>query len=148
MSQQTNGIYEFGSFRLDAQERLLQRDGATISLTPKAFDLLLALVERRGRLVDKEELFQTVWPDTIVEESNLSSNIAHIRKALGDGENEQKFIETVPKRGYRFVAGVREAPDADDLIPKKAELSADSTPPDAVSSPPKRARRWVWPVVF
>jgi DNA-binding winged helix-turn-helix (wHTH) protein len=108
MSQQTNGIYEFGSFRLDAQERLLQRDGATIALTPKAFDLLLALVERHGRLVEKEELFQTVWPDTIVEESNLSSNIALIRKALGDGENGQKFIETAPKRGYRFVAEVRE----------------------------------------
>jgi Tol biopolymer transport system component/DNA-binding winged helix-turn-helix (wHTH) protein len=122
MSQQTNGIYEFGSLRLDAQERLLQRDGLTISLTPKAFDLLLALVERHGRLVDKEELFQTVWPDTIVEESNLSSNIALIRKALGDGENGLKFIETVPKRGYRFVAEVREAP--------------------------QRTSRWVWPVVF
>src|SRR5262245_28697555 len=104
MSQQTNGIYEFGSIRLDAQERLLQRDGVTISLTPKAFDLLLALVERHGRLVGKEELFQTVWPDSIVEESNLSSNVALIRKALGDGENGLKFIETVPKRGYRFVA--------------------------------------------
>src|SRR5262245_14233665 len=106
MSQQTNGIYDFGSFRLDAQERLLQRDGVTISLTPKAFDLLLALVERHGRLVDKEELFQTVWPDTIVEESNLSSNIALIRKALDDGTNGERYIETVPKRGYRFVASV------------------------------------------
>ncbi len=76
MSQQTNEIYEFGPFRLDAQERLLRRDGATLSLTPKAFDLLLALVERHGRLVAKAELFQTVWPDTIVEESNLSYNIA------------------------------------------------------------------------
>jgi DNA-binding winged helix-turn-helix (wHTH) protein len=108
MSRQTHGIYEFGSFRLDAQERLLQRDGATISLTPKAFDLLLALVERHGRLVEKEELFKAVWPDTIVEESNLSSNIALIRKALGDGETGLKFIETVPKSGYRFVAKVRE----------------------------------------
>ncbi len=113
MSQQTNGIYEFGSFRLDAQERLLQRDGATISLTPKAFDLLLALVERHGRLVDKEELFQTVWPDTIVEESNLSSNIALIRKALGDGANGERYIETVPKRGYRFVAPVQEVSRVD-----------------------------------
>jgi len=68
MNKQTNGIYEFCSFRLDAQERLLQRDGATISLSPKAFDLLLALVERHGRLVEKEELFQTVWPDTIVSD--------------------------------------------------------------------------------
>ncbi|MEP7339442.1 MAG: transcriptional regulator, partial [Acidobacteriota bacterium] len=109
MNQQTNEIYEFGSFRLDRQERLLQRDGATISLTPKAFDLLLALLERAGKLVEKEELFQSVWPDTMVEESNLSSNIALIRKALGDGTNGERYIETVPKRGYRFVAEVRES---------------------------------------
>jgi len=108
MSTPQRQCYEFGAFRLDAQERLLLRDGATISLTPKAFDLLLALVERHGRLVDKEELLQTIWPNTIVEESNLSSNISLIRKSLGDGENGQKFIETVPKRGYRFVAEVRE----------------------------------------
>src|SRR5499426_338142 len=108
MGQQSKHLYEFRPYRLDAGERLLQRDGATISLTPKAFDLLLALVERHGRLVEKEELFQTVWPDTIVEESNLTYNISHIRKALGDGENGLKFIETVPKRGYRFVAEVRE----------------------------------------
>jgi len=108
MSQQSKHLYEFRPYRLDARERLLQRDGVTISLTPKAFDLLLALVERHGRLVEKEELFKTVWPDTFVEETNLSYNISHIRKALGDGENGQKFIETVPKRGYRFVAGVEE----------------------------------------
>jgi Tol biopolymer transport system component/DNA-binding winged helix-turn-helix (wHTH) protein len=108
MTQQTNGIYEFGSFRLDAQERLLQRDGATISLTPKAFDLLLAMVEHHGRLLEKDELMKLVWPGTFVEEANLSYNISLIRKALGDGENGQKFIETVPKRGYRFVAGVQE----------------------------------------
>lgn len=108
MGQQTNGIYEFGSFRLDAQERLLQREGESVSLTPKAFDLLLALIERHGQLVEKEELFQTVWPDTIVEESNLSSNIALIRKALGDGAQGEYFIETVPKHGYRFVAEVRQ----------------------------------------
>ncbi|MGH9837237.1 MAG: winged helix-turn-helix domain-containing protein [Blastocatellia bacterium] len=104
MNQQINEIYEFGPFRLDRQERLLWRDGA---LTPKAFDMLLALVERHGRLVEKEELFQVVWPDTIVEESNLTYNISFIRKALGDGENGQKFIETVSKRGYRFLAEVR-----------------------------------------
>src|SRR5262245_59548930 len=150
MNHQTNHLYEFSPFRLDAQERLLQRDGATISLTPKAFDLLLAMVERHGRLVDKEELFKTVWPDSIVEESNLSSNIALIRKALSDGENGQKFIETVPKRGYRFVAEVREAPPAfdDDLIPKKAESHADATQPDATPSPRKRDSRWAWPTAF
>src|SRR5262245_44413338 len=82
MSQQTNGIYEFGSFRLDAQERLLQRDGATVTLTPKAFDLLLALVERHGRLVEKEEFFQTVWRDTFVEKANLVSNIYRCKPRL------------------------------------------------------------------
>ena len=107
MSQSPNHRYEFGPFRLDARERFLQRDGESVSLTPKAFDLLLALVERHGRLVEKEELFQAVWPDTIVEESNLSSNIAIIRKALGEGTNGERYIETVPKRGYRFVAPVR-----------------------------------------
>jgi Tol biopolymer transport system component/DNA-binding winged helix-turn-helix (wHTH) protein len=141
MSQQTNGIYEFGSFRLDAQERLLQRNGVTISLTPKAFDLLLALVERHGRLVEKEELFQTVWPDTIVEESNLTYNISHIRKALGDGENGQKFIETVPKRGYRFAAPVREISRA-----VAGDLSEAASPASAVPAenvrPSERRRRW------
>jgi DNA-binding winged helix-turn-helix (wHTH) protein len=111
MHQSARQIYEFGSFQLDRQERLLTREGASVPLTPKAFDLLLALVERHGRLVEKEELFKAVWPDTIVEESNLSSNIALIRKALGERENGLKFIETVPKRGYRFVAVVQEVKD-------------------------------------
>lgn len=108
MSQSTQHLYEFGPFRLDQQERLLQRDGAGVPLTPKAFDLLLALVERHGRLVEKEEIFKAVWPDSFVEETNLTYNISFIRKALEDGENGLKFIETVPKRGYRFVAEVRE----------------------------------------
>ena len=109
MGQQTNGLYEFGSFRLDGQERLLLRDGVTISLSPKAFDLLLALVERHGHLLEKEELLKKVWPDTVVEEANLASNISLLRKALGEGENGHRYIETVPKRGYRFVAPVRAA---------------------------------------
>src|SRR5215510_7036286 len=108
MSQQPMHIYEFGPFRLDAAELLLLRDGEAVPLTPKAFDLLLALVERHGHLLEKEELLKTIWPDTFVEETNLASNISLIRKALGDGGNGQKYIETVPKRGYRFVATVRE----------------------------------------
>lgn len=111
MSQQLQHIYEFGPFRLDGTERLLLRDGESVLLTPKAFDLLLALVERHGRLVEKHDLLKLVWPDAIVEEANLSYNISLIRKALGDGENELKFIETVPKRGYRFVASVKEVVD-------------------------------------
>ncbi|MGH9843506.1 MAG: winged helix-turn-helix domain-containing protein, partial [Blastocatellia bacterium] len=146
MSRQAKHLYEFGPFRLDAGERRLLRDGESVTLTPKAFDLLLVLVERQGHLLAKEELFQAVWPDSFVEESNLSSNIALIRRALGDGENGLKFIETVPKRGYRFVAEVREASLASDdaSIPEKAESHADPTP--LASAPP--ASRWGRPVVF
>jgi Tol biopolymer transport system component/DNA-binding winged helix-turn-helix (wHTH) protein len=140
MNQSPRHCYEFGPFRLDRQERLLLRDGATIALTPKAFDLLLALVERHGRLVDKEELFQTVWPDTIVEESNLSSNIALIRKALGDGENGLKFIETVPKRGYRFAAPVREISRA--VIGDSSEAASPASAVPAETVRPGARRRW------
>src|SRR5215471_9322268 len=117
MSLQTKHIYEFGLFRLDEAEHLLLRDGAAVPLTPKAFDLLLALVERHGHLLEKEELLKKVWPDTFVEEANLASNISLLRKALGDGENGHRYIETVPKRGYRFVAQVREVED------ERAELT-------------------------
>src|SRR5215831_20967413 len=116
MSLQTKHIYEFGPFRLDEAEHLLLRDGEAVPLTPKAFDLLLALVERHGHLLEKDELLKTVWPDTFVEESNLSSNISQLRKALGDGENGQRYIETAPKRGYRFVAQVREMNGAGDPV--------------------------------
>jgi len=97
--------YEFGPFRLDAAERLLSRDGEAVPLSPKAFDLLLTLVERHGRLLEKEELMRMVWPGTFVEEANLSYTISLIRKALGECPGQ--FIETVPKHGYRFVAEVR-----------------------------------------
>ncbi len=107
MSQQAKPLYEFGPFRLDAAEHLLLRDGEAVPLTPKAFDLLLALVERHGHLLEKDELLKKVWPDTFVEEANLASNISQLRKTLGDGENGQRFIETAPKRGYRFVASVK-----------------------------------------
>ena len=79
MSLQTKHIYEFGTFRLDGAEHLLLRDGEAVPLTPKAFDLLLALVEGHGHLLEKEELLKKVWPDTFVEEANLSSNISLIR---------------------------------------------------------------------
>ncbi|MGH9752452.1 MAG: AAA-like domain-containing protein [Blastocatellia bacterium] len=99
--------YEFGPFRLDAAERLLSRGGEAVPLSPKAFDLLLALVERQGRLLEKGELMKLVWPNTFVEEANLSYTISLIRKALGEGVEAQQFIETVPKHGYRFIAEVR-----------------------------------------
>jgi DNA-binding winged helix-turn-helix (wHTH) protein/Tol biopolymer transport system component len=117
MSQRSKRVYEFAPFRLDAAERLLLRDGAAVPLPPKAFDLLLALIEHHGHLLEKDELLKTVWPDTFVEEVNLSYNISLIRKALGESENGSRYIETVPKRGYRFVGEVREAPQTAEAPP-------------------------------
>jgi DNA-binding winged helix-turn-helix (wHTH) protein len=107
MVRQPAYLYEFGPFRLDVAERLLSRDGEAVPLSPKAFDMLLALVERQGRLLEKTELMKLVWPDTYVEEANLSYTISLIRKALGGDAEPQQYIETVPKHGYRFIAEVR-----------------------------------------
>src|SRR6185295_11036423 len=89
-------------------ERLLLRDGVPVPLTPKALDTLLVLVENTGRLLDKEDLMKRVWPDTFVEEAGLTRNISSLRKALFDDSAAQQYIETVPKRGYRFTAAVRD----------------------------------------
>lgn len=107
MSSQINNLYEFGPFHLDPSERLLLRDGEPIALTPKAFDTLVVLVERSGRLVDKDELMNEVWHDTIVEEVGLARNISSLRKALGEDISAPVYIETVPKCGYRFIADVK-----------------------------------------
>jgi len=140
MSHQLKHIYEFGTFRLDATERLLLRDGADVPLTPKVFDLLLALVERRGRLLEKDELLKAVWRDAVVEEANLSANISILRKALGDGENGLRYIETVPKRGYRFVASVRELTDRTAVSDEEVTATADSMVKRP--SPLIASRRW------
>src|SRR5689334_10450301 len=106
---EAKGKFEFGRFVLDTEEHALRRDSELIPLPPKALDLLEALVTRHGRIVTKEELLRAVWPDTFVEENNLSVNISTLRKVLGgDGE---AFIETIPRRGYRFVAPVVDSPD-------------------------------------
>ena len=106
--QTAKRFYEFGLFRIDVAERVLFREGLAVSLTPKAFDTLLALVETPGRILEKDELMKRVWPDTIVEENNLTQNISSLRKALGQNTDERTYIETIPRRGYRFVATVRE----------------------------------------
>ena len=100
---------QFGPFSIDVEERVLRRDGRPVPLTPKAFDVLAALVEQPGRLISKEELLQKVWPDTFVEESNLAYNVFALRKALGDTADNGQYIETVAKRGYRFIATVTPA---------------------------------------
>ena len=108
MSNSKSPLYEFGSFRLNPQERSLSRAEGTIALTPKAFDTLLYFVENRQRLLTKNELIAHLWPDSFVEESNLAQNVSTLRRALGESPGETHYIETVPKLGYRFVAEVRE----------------------------------------
>src|SRR4029453_11050488 len=98
--------YEFGDFRLDPLARVLSLRDRPIALAPKSFDLLRLMVERRGRGLERGELMRELWPDTIVEEANLTFQVSTLRKALG--EDGAKWIETVPKHGYRFTAPVRE----------------------------------------
>jgi DNA-binding winged helix-turn-helix (wHTH) protein/TolB-like protein/Flp pilus assembly protein TadD len=101
--------YAFGPFLLDTRERRLLRDGKAVPLTLKAFDLLQVLVENQGHLLQKEELLRRVWPDAVVEENNLTVTISALRKALDEGPTDRQYIETVPRRGYRFVADFRAA---------------------------------------
>src|SRR4051794_28903217 len=120
MSRRAKHFYEFGAFQLDVSERVLRRAGQPVQLTPKVFDTLLVLVENSGHIVAKNELMQRLWPDSFVEEGNLAFNISILRKALAEGSGEVQFIETVPRRGYRFVASVRELEDEGaDLVLEK-----------------------------
>ena len=163
---------QFGPFLIDIGERVLRRDGQPVPLTPKAFDLLAAMVERPGQLISKEELLQKVWPDTFVEESNLAYNVFALRKALGDTAENSSYIETVPKKGYRFAAIARPvvtavrasaSPDAENTVllfhkapvrsqaavglkPELAELPAETSPAPSKVLPPRRfsLRRWAW----
>jgi DNA-binding winged helix-turn-helix (wHTH) protein/pimeloyl-ACP methyl ester carboxylesterase len=106
MSNSGKEIYRFDQFQVDASKRLLFENGEIVSLTPKAFDTLLALVESQGNVVSKEELMQIVWPNQFLEENNLAQNIHAIRRALGEGIGNARYVETIPKRGYRFVAQI------------------------------------------
>ncbi len=106
MSNKPNALLEFGNFRLDPRQRLLFSSGQPVPLTPKAIETLLLLVEAEGRVIAKEELLHKIWPDTFVEEGSLARNISVLRKALGESPDDQKYIQTIPKRGYRFVAPV------------------------------------------
>ena len=100
-------IYEFGDFRLDAEKRLLWREDEPVPLTPRVFETLLYMVEHHDTVLDKERLMEAVWPDSIVEENNLTQNISTLRRVFGETPGSHRFIVTVPGRGYRFVAEVR-----------------------------------------
>ncbi len=116
MNKLARRFYEFASFRVDAVERRLWCEGEIVPLTPKVFDILIALLENSGRTVEKEELIEKVWADTFVEEGNLNRNISTLRKILGDDSHEQRFIKTIPKQGYRFTADVREILDEEEEL--------------------------------
>lgn len=116
MSEEIRRVYEFGHFRLDVEECVLWRDGEKIALTQKALELLLILIEHDGRLVTKAELVGALWPDTYVDENNLPVTVSMLRKAFGEKAGEGQFIETVPRRGYRFVAPVTK------IMPGHADL--------------------------
>ena len=112
MAEQESHFYAFGRFRLKTAERVLLREGELVPLTPKVFDILLTLVEKGGQVVEKDDLMKRVWPSTFVEEGNLTQNVSLLRKALGESPSGPQFIETVPRRGYRFVANISETSEA------------------------------------
>src|SRR5204862_4123216 len=118
-------LYEFGDFRLDTAKRLLRRlDGTTVPLTPRVFETLLYMVENHDAVLDKERLMEAVWPDSIVEENNLTQNISTLRRVFGETPGSHRFIVTVPGRGYRFVAAVKVVQDEDSAVPETAPEAA------------------------
>src|SRR5436190_14401154 len=122
-------VYEFGDFRLDTAKRLLQRlDGTTVPLTPRVFETLLYMVEHHDTVLDKERLMAAVWPDSIVEENNLSQNISTLRRIFGETPGSHSYIVTVPGRGYRFVAQVREQTDNDSATVEAEEATGPTSP--------------------
>lgn len=112
MSLKTNYFYDFAEFRLDTAEKLLLHNGRPVPMTPKVFETLQVLIENAGRLLEKDELMRRIWRDRCVEESNLTFNIKMLRKALGDHAASPRFVETVPRRGYRFIAQVEKTAHA------------------------------------
>jgi eukaryotic-like serine/threonine-protein kinase len=116
MSKEAKDLYQFGPFRVDPGQRLLFRDNQPVPLQPKAFDTLLALVQNSGKVVLKEDLIKAVWPDTFVEESNLTQNIFVLRKILEDTAGQRRYIVTVPGRGYRFAQDVRTISEEEEIV--------------------------------
>lgn len=112
----TTQFFDFGPFRLDAIERVLLADGHPVALTPKAFETLLALLERNNHVLEKADLLKQIWPDTFVEEGVLVQNICTLRKVLKENGDGSSYIETVPRRGYRFGGQVRQS-GTDDSVP-------------------------------
>lgn len=141
MTKNSKHFYEFGDFHLNPREKQLLRAGEVITLTPKAFGVLLLFVENNGHLLAKEDFMREVWPDSIVEEKNIADNVSILRKVLGDNADAPAYIETVRKRGYRFVAKVIEVMDEGDnlIIGERTRAHAiieetDESDPNAIET--------------
>lgn len=132
MSVSGNGLYKFGEFRLDAVEKLLWSDDRRIPLTPKVFEMLQVFLESDGKLISKEDLMNKIWVNNFVEESNLTFTIRRLRKILNDDAHQPKFIETVPRRGYRFIAEVSRAAEA---VPQFPEAENTGEKSDSFAAP-------------
>jgi len=141
MSERLNHVYEFGSFSLDANKRLLLRAGEPLPLAPKVLETLIALVENRGRVLSKDELLKQVWGDTMVEEGGLTRNISVLRKALGERPDDHQYIVTVPAQGYRFVAEVQERREGIEEAPQVPPLSEGNVQPTGAPSV------WRWQIL-
>ena len=127
-------LYDFGSFQLDEESRLLLHRSEPVPLTAKVFDTLTVLVKNHGHALNKQQLFAAIWPDTVVEEANLTQNISTLRKALGDTAKDHRLIATIPGRGYSFVAPVVERPKAAvQTVPK--DNASDGQQPRETSFP-------------
>src|SRR6202789_4404862 len=151
-------VYEFGPFRMDPDKQVLLRDGQLIAVTPKAFETLLVLVRRGREVVSKEELLKEIWPDSFVEEANLSQQIFKLRKALGDTLEGERYIVTLPGRGYRFAVPVRTITEGGDVLiaqmRSRAQVLIEEQVPEPVETPPAfpppsnanpRWRKWLLP---
>jgi len=135
-------IYEFGAYRLDIAEKVLFCQGQAVPIPPKDLETLVVLVERAGHIVGKDELLEKVWPGVFIEENNLARRIFNLRQVLGEGPDGRKYIETVPKRGYRFVGSIRDRGEsADSLAP--ATPTSDSQRPGARADHWRRIWTWV-----
>lgn len=134
MSKRESHSFEFGAFRVIPAERQLLRGEEPVPLTPKTFDLLVLLVENSGHLMEKTELMKRLWADSFVDEANLSVNMSALRRALGEGANENHYIETVSRRGYRFVAPVQEFPAEASAASAGESLANDDRSPDPPSA--------------
>jgi TolB-like protein/DNA-binding winged helix-turn-helix (wHTH) protein/Tfp pilus assembly protein PilF len=142
-SLKTKQTYEFGVYQLDTEEKVLVREGKPVALPPKDLETLVVLVEKAGHIVGKEELLEKVWPGVFIEENNLAKRVFNLRQLLGEGPDGRKYIETIPKRGYRFVGSVRELGDS---AQSTAPAPPRSDSPHSTLQTSRRRTLWSWAI--